>query len=465
MIQQEKTMLPTERMATFISGARYMDLPSGAIDRSIAAITDYFACVAAGSREPTGAKIISFVRELAAPGSSTVVSMSPSTSAPNAALANGTLGHVLDYDDVNWRMIGHPGVSILPAVFALAEDKHASGADVILAYAVGFEVATRLGNALNDGHYGRGWHATGTLGTIAAAAGAAKLLGLSEDRAASALGIAASFAGGLRQNFGTDTKPLHAGRAAQNGTVAAMLASRGFTADTHILEAEWGFFSVFAGDGQPARIDAIENGLGDTWALVDPGFLTKNYPSCGSTHPAIDAILDLVTEHRIEIGEIEKVDVGVVRLTPKILIHNDPKTGLEAKFSMPYCVAVALLDGAVKINSFSEQAVADDHVRSLMRKIRMYVAPEIDDDWTADDPRPVVVAICMKDGREYKKRVDYPRGMPQNPLTQQDLELKYRDCTASVLSESNMGQSLEMLKDLGRLSDVHQLMSLFEATP
>jgi 2-methylcitrate dehydratase PrpD len=453
-------MGPTQQLARFISSAQFDDLPVAAHDRAISAIVDYFACAAAGSRQPTGRKVLAFVREIGGTAVSSIVGASDRTSAPNAGLVNGTFGHVLDYDDVNWRMIGHPGVSILPAVLALAEGRHASGKDVILAYSIGFEVVSKLGAMVNNAHYEHGWHATGTLGTMGAAAGAAKVMGLDADRCVAALGIAASLAAGIRQNFGTDTKPFHAGRAAQNGVTAAMLAAQGFSADQHILEAEWGFFKVFAGELNDDGSE-LHRRLGQPWDIVELGYLTKNYPSCGSTHPAIDGILSLSRQHGFAPSDVAAIDTGVVRLTPKILIHDDPTTPLEAKFSMPFCVAAALVTGSVGLRTFSDDVVHDPAIRSVMPKVSMFVDPEVDDDWHAGQPRPVMVKVRLNDGTVYQERVDFPRGMPQNPLTPSDLEAKFRDCALETLGEERVGESLTALRHLTDVTDVCDLTLLF----
>jgi 2-methylcitrate dehydratase PrpD len=453
-------MGPTQQVAEFISSAQFDDLPVAAHDRATSAIVDYFACAAAGSRQPTGRKVLTFVREIGGSPVSSIVGAPDRTSAPNAALVNGTFGHVLDYDDVNWRMIGHPGVSILPAVLALAEGRHSSGKDVILAYSVGFEVVSKLGAMVNNAHYEHGWHATGTLGTIGAAAGAAKILGLDMEGCAAALGIAASLAGGIRQNFGTDTKPFHAGRAAQNGVTAAMLAAGGFSADQHILEAEWGFFKVFAGELNDDGSE-LHRRLGQPWDIVELGFLTKNYPSCGSTHPAIDGMLSLSQRHRFSADDVAGIETGVVRLTPKILIHDDPSTPLEAKFSMPFCVAAALVTGSVGLRTFSDDVVHDPAIRSVMPKVSMFVDPAVDDDWRAGQPRPVIVRVKLNDGTVVEERVDFPRGMPQNPLAPSDLEAKFRDCALETLGEERVVESLAALRNLADVPDVCDITALF----
>ena len=452
---------PTRRLARFIAEARYDDLPPLAVERAKVAIMDYFGCTAAAEPTDTGRKIVAFVRDLGSRGVSSVVGTDLRIGAPDSALANGTLGHALDYDDVSWRMIGHPGVTILPAIVALAETlPKVSGRDVILAYVLGFEVTAKLGSVLNLGHYDKGWHATGTFGTMGATAGAAKILGLDEHQTLMALGTAASMAAGSRQNFGTDTKPFHAGRAAQNGVTAAMLASRGFTSDPGMLEARWGFCNLYGG-ATPYDPEDIVATVGPPWEIVTHGYLTKNYPSCVSTHTGIDAMLDLVAKYDLKPAEVAKIDIGVVHLTPKILIHNDPQTGLEGKFSMQYCLSRALVDRSVRMPHFADSSVHEPAVREMMALVNMFVDPAVNDAWKSDKPRPVILTVTRKDGSTIRTRIDWPSGTPENPLTVERLTEKYDDCAGVLLPPEKVAQTAKMLRALDTVEDIRDLTTLF----
>lgn len=434
--------------AEWVSSLRYEDLSDLAIERIEVAVLDYLGCAIAGAATETGMKLMDYVLEVGREGGSTVFGTKYRFSPPDAALLNGTFGHALDYDDVSFHMIGHPGVTILPAVLALAEEHDRSGADVMTAYAAGYEVATRLGYAMNvGGHYEKGWHATGTLGTMGATAGACRVLGLDAGTTAQALGMAASMAAGLRQNFGRDTKPFHAGRAAQNGVTAAMLAARGFTAEPDILEAPFGFFSVYGGPGdtRPERLEQIP---GPELEVASPGFQTKIYPSCASTHTALDAMLSLIAEHDIDCRDVTDIDVAVVHLTPKILIHTNPTEGLEGKFSMQYCMARALRSRALRVGDFTDDAVREDDIRHLMSLVHMHVDPDLDRVWTADRPRPVILTVTLGNGTRYVRRVDIPTGLPENPASREQVEAKFRDLAEPVLGEDRPPRVVEFAYSL-----------------
>ena len=452
----------TRRLSEMVAETRITDVPELALQRATVAVMDFFACAVVGSLQVTGKTIVGFVRDLGSQGRSTVIASDLELAPPDAALANGTLGHAIDYDDVTFRMIGHPGVTILPAILGLAEATDATTQDVLLAYVVGYETANKLGSILNVGHSDIGWHPTGTLGALGAAAGAAKILGLNVEQAERAFGMAGSMAAGIRQNFGTDTKPFHAGRAAQNGTVAAMLAQRGFTADHDIFEGKWGFFHLFSG---PSGCDptSLLKHLADPWEIVDPGFATKVYPSCASTHTGIDSMLRVVNDHDVQPDEVESIDIGVVHITPKFLIHNDPHTGLEGKFSMQYCLSRALLDRSIRIPHFTDSAVQDPRVRSLMRKVNMYVDPAVNDGWRSDKPRPVILSLTLKDGRKLRQRIDFPTGSAENPVGVDRIEEKYRDCVGMVFDQNRVDETLQMFRLMSKVDiPISELTRMFK---
>jgi 2-methylcitrate dehydratase PrpD len=300
-----------------------------------------------------------------------------------------------------------------------------------------------------------GWHATATLGTLGAAAAATRLLGLDPAAATHALGIAASSAGGLRVNFGTMTKPLHAGLAARNGVLAALLAEQGFTAADDALTGRYGFCSVLAGDGpgDPAQLEP--DGFGRPWEITTPyGIAIKQFPSCGATHPAIEAALALRAEHDLSGAAIQSVHVGTCELAPRILVYHRPRTGLEGKFSLEYCVATALADGRVGLEHFEDAAVGRSPVRELVGRVHA----AIDDRVRADPEYATVVAVTLADGSSYERRVDLAKGKTSRPLSREELVAKYRDCAGRVLSPAAVDASLELLWDLERLDDVSRLV-------
>jgi 2-methylcitrate dehydratase PrpD len=382
-------------------------------------------------------------------------------SVEDAALANGTAGHALDYDDTHQSLSGHPSVPILPAVLALAERQHASGAALLTSFVVGVEIEAKLGRALNPAHYETGWHATATLGVFGAAAGAAKLLGLSADRTAHALAIAASLASGIKANFGTDCKPLHAGHAARCGVEAALLAAAGFTGNPRALEHVDGFGSTH-GAGSPPAWDLATAGLGAPHDVVDPGVGVKRFPACASTHQALDATLALAEEHAIDPAAVEGVECGVYYLAPHQLIYERADTPLQGKFSMAYCVAVALLDRTVGLAQFTDERVQRADVQALMPRIRMFVHPE----QTTRDCLPTrfsEVTITLRDGQRLSRRVRHAKGQPGNALTDGELTVKFRDCAARVLPGERVQAVLAAVQALETAADVISLARLLAA--
>jgi 2-methylcitrate dehydratase PrpD len=381
----------------------------------------------------------------------------------DAALANGTAAHALDYDDLHQSLSGHPSVPVLPAALALAERQHLSGAALITAFLVGIEIEAKLGRALNPGLYEAGWHATSALGVFGAAAAAAKLLGLSVERIAQALAIAASLASGIKANFGTDCKPLHAGHAARCGVEAALLAEGGFTGNPRALEHGDGFGATY-GAGSPPAWDVATAGLGAPHEIVDPGIGVKRFPACASTHQALDATLALAEEHAIDAAAVEAVECAVHYLAPHQLIYDRATTALEGKFSMPYCVSVALLDRSVGFAQFTDERVRRADVQALMPRVRMVVHPE----QTTRDCLPTrfsEVTIALRDGRRLQRRVHQAKGQPRNPLTDGELIVKFRDCAARALPVERAESILTAVQQLETLADVSALARLLSADP
>jgi 2-methylcitrate dehydratase PrpD len=446
----------TEDVATFVVETRFEQIPREAVDAAKGAILDGLGVALAGVSEPSSKMISQYVRRAGGRPEAGVIGHGFKTSADRAALANGTLMHALDYDDVSTAMGGHPTAPVLPAVLALGQATGASGREALAAYILGVEVAIRIGQGLGARHYNRGWHATATLGTLGAAAAACKLLGLDVGGTRRALGIAASEAGGLRQNFGTMTKPFHAGNAARSGLVAALLAREGFTADENILEAPFGFCSVLGEGYDPA---AMTRSLGHPFAIVSPGLEMKPYPCCRVAHRAIDAMLYLVSQHHFSQEEVVEVECATSPQSPRILIHSHPRSGLEGKFSMEYCMAIAIIDGEVGLAQFSDEKVLSPQAQELVWKVR-YVYPAQDGGGSALPTFPETVTVRLRDGREISHRVEWARGDPQNPLSREELVSKYQVCARGALSPAHIERSLEMVWNLEKLGAATELAEL-----
>jgi 2-methylcitrate dehydratase PrpD len=359
-------------------------------------------------------------------------------------------------------MRGHPTVPVLPATLAVGEEIKVSGAEVLEAFLIGFEVETKLGAGMNPHLFENGWHPTAILGSMGAAAASAKLLRLPVEKICMALGIAASFASGLRQNFGTMTKPLHAGHAAQNGVVAAKLARRGYTADGAIVEARLGYAHAFAGP-EKYDLDKITTNLGKPFDIVSPGVGLKRYPSCARTHPAIDALLDMVLKHDILPEQVQSISCAGSYTTPTMLIHSRPRTALEGKFSMEFCMALALLERKVELPQFKDQKVQDPKIQEMIRKVTFSIRPDLNNIENSGNPS-TTVKVLLKDGREFTQTVDEARGTPENPLTAEEVREKYRHCVKGIQSKKETEKTLEIIENLEALKKVSTLTDLLSGS-
>jgi len=445
----------TEQVARFIVDSSIDRVPPEAIKSAKDAMLDCFGVTLAGAATSDGRIMTAFVREVGGNPVATVIGGGFRTSAPWAALANGTMGHAEDFDDSGYAILGHPTVPLLPAILALGEQRKASGKDIIEAYIVGFETESKLGRAMiPSGHYQRGWHATGTLGTMGAAAASAKMLGLDVQQTRMALGIAASQVSGIRQNFGTMTKPFHAGHAARSGVVAAMLARGGFTAHASVIEEQLGFCNVFKGDN-PYDLDNITSGLGETLEILTSGIAFKLYPSCHETHASINTALELRQKYSVQPRDIESIDCTVSELISTVAFYTEPVTGLEGKFSVEYCIARALHSGKVGLEDFTDEKVNQPDVRETVKKITRHLDPSL------RGIGGIEVVIKTTDGRELRERSgEMLKGFPQVPLTREELATKYRECAQLTLSSKDVEGSLTLMESLEDVGDITELMDI-----
>lgn len=440
-------------LAERIAAVRYDDLPPEAVHWAKVAILDTIGCTLAGSTEPC-ARIVDLVTTGgASAGPCLIFGTNRRTAALDAALINGTAAHALDYDDVSNTLGGHPSAPIVPALFALAETRNAGGQAFITAFVTGFETETRIARGVNFHHYEKGWHPTATLGVFGATAACCHLLGLPADRTAVALGLAASFASGVKANFGTMTKPLHVGHCSRNGLLAALLAADGFTANPGAFEHKQGFLQVFNGAGN-FDADAITHGWGDPWDIEQPGVGIKQYPCCGSTHPAVDAMLMLVRAHDLTPAMVERVDSWT---HPRRLAHTNrpaPNSDLDAKFSVQYCLARALTNRAVKLEHFVGDTYRDPDVQALLPRIHAAPHPEMRMD-NSGEHFGAEVRVTLTDGRVLAQRVRQAIGRGvANPLPAELLEAKFLDCASRVLPEAKAQRLLTLLRGLEEVDDL-----------
>jgi 2-methylcitrate dehydratase PrpD len=450
-----------ERLASYASAESFATLPEATVRAARRAILDTLGVMLAGANEDTSVRARALIEHRRANDEATVAGTPLRASMEDAALVNGVAAHALDYDDVQASLSGHPSVPVLPAALALAERERASGAALITAFVVGVEIEAKLGRAVNPAHYEVGWHATSTLGVFGAAAAAGKLLGLSSEPMARALAIAASMSSGIKANFGTDCKPWHGGHAARCGLEAAQLAAAGFTGNPHVLEHGDGFGSTH-GAGMKPDWELTVAGLGAPHEVTTPGIGVKRFPACASTHQALDAVLDLIEQHAIDPAAVAAVECGVSYLAPHQLIYDHADTGLQGKFSMPYCVSVALLDRTVGLAQFADERVRRADVQALMPKVRMFVHPE----QTTRESLPnkfSEVTIKLVGGTTLVRRIDQAKGQPRNPLTDAELEVKFRDAAGRALPADRVEALLAAVQTLETAADagaVARLLSL-----
>lgn len=445
----------TARLAEFIVETKFESFPAEVIEKSKEAFLDWLGVTLAGIETEAGKIIVEFVREQGGNEQATIVGTKMKTSSGNAALAMGTLSHALDFDDVHFRMLGHPSVTLLPVVFALGEQHKASGRQVIEAFAIGFEVESLVGAVTSEKIFHKGWHATSTVGPLGAAAVGAKLLGLDARQTRQALGIAASHAGGMGANFGSMTKPFHAGNAARGGLVAALLAKGGFTASENVLEASHGFADLFCGE-QGQRIEELPALIGQGWGLVSPGRVVKRYPSCALTHSGIDSVMAICAEQGLDGQDIEAIECVVERDVPNILVHVKPQTGLQGKFSLQYCLAVAAVDGEPGLRHFEDDTVRREDLQAMTAKVK--VVPILEG--MVNESKVTVRAK----GQTYAREAKFAKGSPELPLTYTETVAKFEACTKGILTEAQMADVEGKIRQLEDLCDMGQLVRACDPT-
>jgi len=348
---------------------------------------------------------------------------------------------------------------VLPAVLALAEGRTISGKEFMLAYHLGAEVECKIAEAISPRHYQDGFHSTGTCGSFGSAAACAKLFQFDLSKILNTFGLAASQSGGLRENFGTMTKPFQAGHAAESGLLSAELVSLGWTAAEQILEAERGFFHAFGGAFDPS---AIMDRLGKPWTFTSPGISLKPYPSGSLAHPAMTELARLISAHKLQPAQVEKLDVGANHQMTTTLLHHRPKTGLEAKFSMEFCMAILLLRGKGGLSEFSDAVVRSADVQEMIGRVNFYVDPEAES--AGFDKMTSLLRIHLKDGKVITGRADFAKGSPANPMSFDETAVKFRGCAEFAAWPMNKTESLiAYVKTLDSVRDLSALSPLLSA--
>lgn len=436
-------------LATFVGDLTAADVPDEALRLAERAILDTVGVTLAGAAAEAGETAAAVS---GGTGETTLLGRDETLPLSDAVFANATAGHALDFDDVALAaMDGHPSVPMVAPLLAVGEREGASGREILAAYVAGFETQCYVSRPISPGHYEGGWHATSTIGVFGAAGAVASLLELSPERIEDALGIAASSASGLKRNFGTTTKPIHAGHAARSGTTAALLAAEGATADRRAIDGERGFFDVYRGDGRPNLEDLPD--LGTRWSLLEDGIDVKKYPCCYYTHAAIYAASELADAHGLEPESIDEVAVTASQGAADALAHDDPVTGLEAKFSMPYLVASAIVLDRVDLAAFDEDCIDEPSVQSVRERVSLEV-----DDGLAYDSNAATVEITTRTGDSYERFQERPPGTHDDPLTDEELHEKFRMCADHAPAPVAVDDALSTLDGLQSVSDVGTLL-------
>ena len=451
----------TAAVADYIQGMSYEGIPPAVKTELHRCLVDGLAVALSGSRAECSHIVREHIRQSKGRGGCSVVGARLKTSAALAALANGVAAHADDYDDTQlaetpdrvYGLLTHPTTPALAATLAVAEEVGASGQEFLTAFCTALEVECKMAEAIAPKHYVQGFHSTGTFGVFAAAAGAAKLYKLTPQQTRFALGIAASKSAGIRVNFGTMTKPYHAGAAAENGVVAAKLAALGYESDPNALDGQWGYFQVTGGGVDAMR---IVGRLGNPYTLIWPGVSVKPYP-CGSlNHPSMDTLLDLINEHDIRPEQVEEIRLGAGYNILNPLRYTDPLNELEAKFSLQFCLGILALRRRAGTREFTDDMVRSAEVRAMMARVKTYHSPE--QEAKGAEKMRSLVEVRLKDGRVLTREAFTSRGQPDRPMSRADMAAKFTDCAAGTLSPRRAKAALDAIYRVEEMAKVKELV-------
>jgi 2-methylcitrate dehydratase PrpD len=451
-------------VADFVTRTAFADIPDDVIELGKKSILDGLGLALAGSVANSGRIVCDHLDSLGCTGPCTVIGTGAKTAPRFAAFANGVAIHADDYDDTQlavardrvYGLLTHPTAPALPAALASAEREGADGKALMQAYHVGVEVECKISEAIDPRHYQQGFHSTATCGTFAAAAAVANMMGFDAERTMRAFAIAGSQSAGLRENFGTMTKPFHAGRASESGVVAADFAARGWSAADNILEAERGFFRA-AGGGYDAA--AIRDRLGRPWTFADPGISIKPHPSGSLTHPGMTRMRALIEEYDIKAEDVVQVKVGTNHNMPNALIHHRPTDELQAKFSMEFCMAILLLERRGGLNEFTDAVVNRADVQAMIEKVHFGVHPKAEA--AGYDKMTTIIEITLADGRTIEGEADFGKGSPADPMSYDETADKFRECAEYAgFASATAGKVVATVRALEAVDDVRELTAL-----
>ncbi|MEX2451249.1 MAG: MmgE/PrpD family protein [Rhodospirillales bacterium] len=449
----------TRGIAEFSANLTFKDLPADVVEGAKKSFLDTVGIALAGSVEQAPKILTDYVKELGGNETATVIGMGLKTTMPNAAWVNGTSSDILGFSDISVPQVNHPSVTICPSVWALAETRKSQGKAIIAAHVLGDEVADNICDALGERFHIQGWHPLAVVNTLGAAMACGNLLGLDAETMANALGIACAEASGMRGNDGSYCKAYGAGRSARDGLNAAMLAEKGFTGRRTIMETRDGFLSTF---GNGIDGNQILETLGKPFDFIEPGMTYKAFPTCTRTHPTIHAILQLKQRHDIDPGQVEKVVCAVSPAVDRILKFKIPNDKWEGKYSLPFCVALALTKGKVVIKDVSDESARDPELRRLMERVTMVVSPELAKHGFLPPhaPHGCFATITLKDGSIYE--FEQNRG-PWEPTTPPDFDAladKFRSCAELVLKDKQIEEAIGIVRHLEDVDNLDRLMEI-----
>ncbi|MFO7557231.1 MAG: MmgE/PrpD family protein [Desulfobacterales bacterium] len=441
----EKTMGMTRKLAEFITTTDSSKIPAVAYEHAKVAFMDWLAVTAGGMDDPLVSKLIEVEEALGGNPQATIIGHDMKKSVSQAALINGTSSHVLDYDDTLVSFFGHPSVTLFPSLLSLSEWMGKSGHAFLTAYLVGLQVGGTIGRCAGLDHYMAGWHATSTLGHLASAAGCAKLLNLDRKQSTYALGIAATQASGLKRVFGTMCKPFHAGRSSQAGLMSALMAQKDFTSAEDILEGPQGFFAALKGKVEEEILALL--GLG--WDVEQ--ISQKYHASCHATHSPLEAVMTIVKDNNLSPSDVTVIQVRSSKLAMDAAGNMEPSTGLGGKFSIPYCVANALLRGETGTQSFTDEKVNDPEIKQMMKKITVVLDPEK----TALESS---VEIETVDGKRYNGFSDILQHIPPLKIKKDRVRMKFFDLFGAVFNAKKAEQTAEKIDQLEKIENMKDFM-------
>jgi len=444
----------TNRCAEFVTKVQWRDIPEDVREKSKYYFLDWMGALIAGSVTSEAEIILGFIREQGGEQQSNVLGLSKKTSSINASLGNGFISHILEVDDVHSKSISHPAAPVDAAALSVAQYLNRDGRSFLLSTILGYDIMLRIGEAVTPSHY-KIWHTTATCGTFGAAVSSGKLLDLSTSELTHSLGNAGTQAAGLWEflSTGAMSKYLHTGKAAMNGVISSLLAKRGYTGAWDILEGDKGFFKAYSGEKDFQ--EKFKN-FGSPYKIIETSI--KNYASCTHTHTAIDSILKIKEDFNIQPEDIDKINVYTYQDASRIAGNMNPKTSIEAKFSIAYCVAAALIYNQVGLDEFLVSKITDPSVTDLIKKIDIIADEECDK--LRPSRWPSRVELITRNNKKFTQGFDYPKGSPENALTPEELQDRFIKFATRAFNEEKSRKLMDRILNLDSMNNINQLFDL-----